>query len=101
MSYCDCHIYETCERCAPTPEYYQKVKEQHDEVAERILTTVRQDQQLASVTTIRAAIMDTVDGAAFYKWMWDTDVDNANKTRVEFADAVCARITTLQRLGLK
>jgi hypothetical protein len=64
--------------------------------AQRILAAIENDKRFASLTTIRAAIADVVDGAEFYQWMWDKDEDNANAVRQEFMDAVAQRIAQLQ-----
>lgn len=54
----------------------------------------------ADTGVIRAAIADVVDGAEFYKWMWDKNETNADAVRAEFTDAVIARIAAFQRRGL-
>jgi hypothetical protein len=85
--------------------------------AERIKTAMRQDRELASVTTIRAAIVDVIDGGwtcgkgcdLKHPWSFPTEMfardrqpsDEDLALRVRFTDAVCERIVTLQRLGLK
>jgi hypothetical protein len=66
-------------------------------VLQRISAAITRDQTFASLTTVRAAIADVVDGAEFYQWMWDTNEVNANAVRGEFMDAVCARVLELQR----
>jgi hypothetical protein len=74
-------------------------------VEQRILTAIKQDQRLASLTVVRAAIADVLDvgppsiyGRKCY-WLFDHEDEGEceSKTRAQFIDAICQRITQLQQ----
>jgi hypothetical protein len=91
------HIHAAMAEDCDCPLHRTKDAEIDPAVLQRVSTAISQDQAFASLTTVRAAIADVVDGAEFYQWMWDTNEVNANAVRGEFMDAVCARILALQR----
>jgi len=71
--------------------------------AQRILAAMENDKKFASLTTIRAAIMDVIDAGCrhsdslTHEWRFDNaDEDFANEQRCNFVDAVCQRIAELQ-----
>jgi hypothetical protein len=75
-------------------------------VEQRILTAIKQDQHLASLTVVRAAIADVLDAGCSCtneKHSWELDDITAeelgvtNGQLVRFIDAVCQRIAQLQQ----
>jgi hypothetical protein len=78
----------------------------HDNgVEQRILTAIKQDRHLASLTVVRAAIADAldtgpppVDGHKCY-WLFDheDEGESESENRAQFIDAVAQRVTQLQQ----
>jgi hypothetical protein len=78
-------------------------------VLQRISAAISQDQTFASLTTVRAAVMDVIDSGDpnmagriwfFYERINGMKIWNeefANQQRCDFVDAVCRRIFELQR----
>jgi hypothetical protein len=77
----------------------------HDnDVEQRILTAIKQDQHLASLTVVRAAIADVLDTGftdedvrqrAWIFLLLESEQETERRTR--FIDAVCQRIAQLQQ----
>jgi hypothetical protein len=80
--------------------------------AQRILTAIREDRQMASITTVRAALFDVIDAGwqcsrscdLRHPWAFPTEMfagdaqpnDDDLQLRDRFVDAVIARIAQLQ-----
>lgn len=67
-------------------------------------SAIENDRKFASLTTIRAAIMDVIDGGCqhadslTHEWQFNNpDEDFANGQRCDFVDAVSRRIVELQQ----
>lgn len=72
--------------------------------ARNILAAIENDRRFASLTTIRAAIMDVIDVGCLHldnfthEWQfYNADEDFASGQRCDFTDAVCRRIAELQQ----
>lgn len=94
---CDCPLHRTGDA------------EINPAVLQRISAAITRDQTFASLTTVRAAVMDVIDSGDpnmagriwfFYERINGMEIWNeefANQQRCDFVDAVCARILELQR----
>jgi hypothetical protein len=91
------------------PEHQTGDAEIDPAVLQRISAAITRDQTFASLTTVRAAVMDVIDSGDpnmagriwfFYERINGMEIWNeefANQQRCDFVDAVCARILALQR----
>jgi hypothetical protein len=102
---CDCPKHRDqvkpscCDRCDESDK-----QELDQGTAYNILAAIENDKRFASLTTVRAAIMDVIDtgcqhaDSLTHEWQFNnTDEDFANGQRCDFTDAVCRRIAELQQ----